>query len=59
MQLFNSINSNGVIRQENKCILVISLDEYIFLSEVVIIDNLWSIYDVCCLPALICLRFRQ
>ena len=59
MQLFNSINSNGVIRQENKCILAIYVDKYIFLSEVVIIDNLQSIRDICCLLALICLRFRQ
>ena len=54
MQLFNSINSNGVIyslRKTSTYILAISLDKYIFLSEVVIIDNLQSIRDVCYLPA--------
>ena len=45
--------------KKNKCILAISLDKYIFLSKVVIIDNLQSIRDVCCLPALIRLYFRQ
>lgn len=45
--------------KKNKCILAISLDKYIFLSKVVIIDNLQSIRDFCCLPALICLRFCQ
>ena len=39
--------------KKNKCILAISLDKYILLSEVVIIDNLQSIRDICCLPTLI------
>ena len=59
MQLFNSINGNMVLFvKKNECILDISLDKYIFLSEV-IVDNLQSIRDVCCLPALIHLHFRQ
>ena len=33
--------------KKNKCILAISLDKYILLSEVVIIDNLQSIRDIC------------
>ena len=60
MQLFNSINGKMVLFvKKNKCILDVSLDKYIFLSEVVIVDNLRSIHYVCCLPALICLHFRQ
>ena len=43
MQLFNSINGKMVLFvKKNKCILNISLDKYIFLSEVVIVDNLQS-----------------
>ena len=60
MQLFNSINGKMVLFvKKNECILDISLDKYIFLSEVVIVDNLQSIRDVCCLPALIRLHFCQ
>ena len=59
MQLFNSINGNMVLFvKKNECILNISLNKYIFLSEA-IVDNLQSIRDVCCLPALILLCFRQ
>ena len=44
MQLFNSINSNMVLFvKKNECILNVSLDKYIFLSEVAIVDNLQSI----------------
>ena len=60
MQLFNSINSKMVLFvKKDECILDISLNKYIFLSEVVIVDNLQNNRDVCCLPALIHLHFRQ
>ena len=60
MQLFNSINGKMVLFvKKNECFLDISLDKYIFLSEVVIVDNLQSICDICCLPTLIRLHFRQ
>ena len=60
MQLFNSINGNMVLCiKKNGYILDISLDKHIFLSEVVTVDNLQSICEVCCLPALIRLRFCQ
>ena len=59
MQLFNSIKDNMVLFvKKNECILDISLGKYIFLLEA-IVDNLQSIRDICCLPALIRLRFRQ
>ena len=44
--------------KKNKRIVAISLDKYILLSKVVIIDNLQSIRDICCLPALIRFRLR-
>ena len=60
MQFFHSINSKMVLFvRKNECILDISLDKYIFLSGVVIVDNLQSIRDVCCLPTLIRLHFCQ
>ena len=51
MQLFDSINGKMVLFvKKNECILDISLDKYIFLSEVVIVDNLQSIHDVVVFP---------